>query len=47
MIDLQVGLNIFMAVLVFGTIWRLAEYHLLSAPSPWLVHLGTAMAVQY
>jgi hypothetical protein len=46
-IDLQVGLNIFMAVLIFGTIWRLTEYHLVAAQSPWLVHLGTAMAVQY
>lgn len=47
MIDLQVGLNIFLAVLVLGTIWRLTEYHLIAAQSPWLSHLGIAMAIQY
>jgi hypothetical protein len=46
-IDIQVGLNIFLAVLVLGTVWRLTEYHLIASSSPWLNHLGTAMAVQY
>ena len=47
MIDLQVAVHVFACVLVIGTIWRLAEYHLIAAQSPWLSHLGVAMAVQY
>jgi len=46
-IDFQVGLNVFLAVLVLGTVWRLTEYHLIASQTPWLQHLGTAMAVQY
>jgi len=47
MVDLQVALHVFAAVLVIGTIWRLTMYHLIASNSPWLQHLGTAMAVQY
>jgi len=47
LIDLQVGLHVFLCVLILGTIWRLSQYHLVAAQSPWLQHLGVAMAVQY
>jgi hypothetical protein len=47
MLDIQVGLHVFFIVLVLGTIWRLSQYHLIAAQSPWLQHLGIAMALQY
>jgi hypothetical protein len=46
-IDAQVGLHVFMIVLIFGTLWRLLQFHAMASPSPWLNHLGKAMAVQY
>lgn len=46
-IDVQVGLHVFAIVLVFGTLWRVLQYHAMAAPSPWLSHLGAAMATQY
>ena len=45
--DLKVAVHIFLAVLVLGTGWRLATYHLLASPQVQLQHLGAAMAVQY
>lgn len=45
--DIKVGLHIFLAVLIFGTGWRLATYHLIASPNPQLSHLGRAMANQY
>lgn len=47
MIDVQVGLHVFMIILIFGTLWRVLQYHAMASPSPWLSHLGCAMSVQY
>lgn len=47
MIDVQVGLHIFLAVLIFGTLWRLLQYHAMSSPNVHLQHVGMAMATQY
>ena len=47
MIDIQVGLHVFMIVLVFGTLWRLSQYHLMASPNTALQHLGKAMSVQF
>ncbi len=47
MVDAQVALHVFMIVLIVGTIWRLLQYHAMASPSPWLSHLGMAMATQY
>ena len=41
------GLNIFMAVLIIGTLWRLAAYHAISSTNPKVSHLGCAMSFQY
>ena len=37
----------FLAVLIAGTVWRMATYHFLASPSANLQHLGHAMTVQY
>lgn len=47
MIDLQVGLHVFMVVLVFGTLFRMLEFHAIASPNAALQHLGRAMAIQY
>ena len=47
MIDVQVGLHVFMIVLIFGTLWRLLEFHALASPNAALQHLGAAMSIQY
>lgn len=47
MIDLQVGLHVFLIVLVFGTLWRVSQFHLMASPNPSLQHLGKAMSTQY
>lgn len=47
MIDVQVGLHVFLAVLVFGTIWRLLSYHAMAHPNVHVQHVGMAMATQY
>lgn len=47
MIDVQVGLHVFMIILIFGTLWRVLQYHAMASMSPWLSHLGAAMSVQY
>lgn len=41
------ALNVFLAVLVVGTLWRLLALHAASAQSPALRNLGAAMAFQY
>jgi hypothetical protein len=46
-IDVQVGLHVFAIVLVFGTIWRVGQYHLMANQNPHLQHLGMAMSTQY
>lgn len=37
----------FLGVLVVGGLWRLATFHLLTSPRPWLRAFARAMAVQY
>lgn len=39
--------NIFLAVLVIGTLWRLGTYHLVASGNDQLSHLGRAMGFQY
>jgi hypothetical protein len=46
-IDVQVGLHVFMVTLVFGTVWRLLSYHAMASPNVHLQHVGMAMATQY
>ncbi len=45
--DIKVGVHVFLVVLVFGTGWRLATYHLMASSNTQLQHLGRAMSVQY
>ncbi len=47
MIDLQVGLHVFMIVLIFGTLFRLLEFHAMASSNPAIQHLGRAMSIQY
>jgi len=47
MLDLQVGLHVFMSVLILGTIWRLISFHLAASSNTGISHVGRAMAVQY
>ena len=46
-LDLQVGLHVFMTVLILGTIFRVVQYHLMASPNPGLQHVGKAMSTQY
>lgn len=39
--------NIFLAVIIIGTLWRLSSYHLIASQNDGLAHLGKAMAFQY
>lgn len=39
--------GVFLAVLVWGTFWRLAAAHLCASSNTSLQHLGKAMAFQY
>lgn len=39
--------GIFLAVLVWGTVWRLAAAHFAASDNQTLNHLGKAMAFQY
>jgi hypothetical protein len=45
--DFRIMIHIFMAVLIIGTLWRLASYHFIASTQPHLNHLGQAMATQY
>lgn len=47
MIDLKIGLHVFMVVLVFGTLWRILSYHAIASPNQAVAHLGKAMTTQY
>jgi hypothetical protein len=42
-----VSLNIFLAVLIMGTLWRLISQYLTASDSDAVSHLGRAMAYQY
>jgi hypothetical protein len=39
--------GIFLAVLVWGTVWRLLAAHLIASSKPGLNHLGSAMIFQF
>lgn len=41
------ALNVFLAVLIVGTAWRLASLHLMASSNPALKHLGVAATTQY
>jgi hypothetical protein len=41
------ALNTFLAVLIVGSLWRLASAHLAAANNETAAHLGRAMAFQY
>ena len=47
MIDFQVGLHVFMTVLIMGTIWRVLQFHLMASDNPHVQHVGKAMSTQY
>lgn len=47
MVDVQVGLHVFMIVLIFGTLWRVLSYHAMASPNVHLQHVGMAMSTQY
>jgi hypothetical protein len=47
MLDLQVGLHVFLTVLILGTLWRVLQYHLMASPNAHLAHIGMAMSTQY
>ena len=47
MLDLQVGLHVFMSVLILGTVWRLISFHLAASSNTGVSHIGHAMIVQY
>lgn len=39
--------GVFLAVLVWGTVWRLAAAHLVASNNASLQHIGKAMSFQY
>jgi hypothetical protein len=41
------AMQVFLCVLVIGTLWRLAAYHLVASSNEQLNHLGKAMGFQY
>lgn len=41
------ALGIFLAVLVWGSLWRLASAHMVATNNPMLNSIGQAMAFQY
>lgn len=41
------ALNIFLAVLIVGTLWRLASYHMVASKNESVSHIGKAMGFQY
>lgn len=45
--DLGLAAQVFLCVLIFGTLWRMSQFHLMASPNPALQHLGKAMSVQY
>lgn len=45
--EARVILHVFLMVLIAGTLWRLASYHLIASDQPNLNHLGLAMSTQY
>lgn len=45
--EFKLGVNIWMGVLVLGTLWRLLSYHAMASQNAQLQHLGMAMSTQY
>lgn len=41
------ALNIFLAVLIVGTLWRLSAYHLIASNNTTANHIGRGMSFQY
>lgn len=41
------ALHVFLAVLIMGTLWRLASYHAVASSNDTVAHLGRAMAFQF
>lgn len=41
------ALNVFLAVLIMGTLWRLTSYHLAASTNESVAHVGKAMAFQF
>lgn len=39
--------NIFLGVLIIGTLWRLGSYHMVASKNDQVAHLGKAMAFQF
>jgi hypothetical protein len=39
--------NVFLAVLVMGTLWRLTALHLVASKNESIAHIGKAMGFQY
>lgn len=39
--------HVFVSVLVLGTLWRMASYHLMASGNPQVQHIGAAMNIQY
>lgn len=44
---IAVALHIFLVVLIFGPLWRMASLHLMASANPHLQHLGKAMSIQF
>jgi hypothetical protein len=47
MIDLHVGLHVFLSVLILGTVWRVLQYHAMASSNTGIQHIGKAMSTQY
>lgn len=45
--EIRVILQVFLLVLIAGTLWRLGSYHLIASKQAHLNHLGLAMSQQY
>lgn len=39
--------NIFLAVIIIGTLWRLGSYHMIASKNDQVSHIGKAMAFQF
>jgi hypothetical protein len=41
------ALQVFLAVLIMGTMWRLLSYHLVASDNANIAHVGKAMGFQF
>lgn len=41
------ALNIFLTVLILGTFWRIASFHIAQSRIPWLRAIGGQMTTQF